>query len=306
MASSERDKLAEMIKDRDWIVGVLTRGTVLRNLESAAREVAATDARVLDDDEEFVRAGDLGASAFFIVSGNVDVFVRGQRVATRGPGDFIGEMALLNVNRERTASLRATRRTAVIELANADVERIFGRTAGAWRGVAEQLARRLEERTSLIPRANEQPRMFLGSSRERLPVVEGLTTELSRIADVRPWPSIFPPSSVTVASLLDEAHRCDFAAFIFAPDDTATIRGRSVGSVRDNVVYEAGLFAGVFGSVERVFIVTPQGADVHILSDLQGLNPVYYREKPELNVAGAAADIRKVIRSLGTKPLRRT
>lgn len=306
MTDKERDAIAAQIKNLAWVERRLSDGIVLRDHKGLAKQVSMTAARLLDEGEVFVREGQVGMSAFFIVAGEVEVLVRGQRVATRGPGELIGEMALLDIAGKRTASLRGTKATAVIELQNEELERLFGSEAEAWRGVARQLALRLAARTAHIPQANERPRMFIGSSAERLQVVDDLTETLSHAADVHPWTTIFPASTYTMPSLLAEAQRCDFAAFVFAPDDTTSMRGASKVSVRDNVVLEAGLFAGVFGDVERVFVLTPRGSNVHILSDLHGLNVVEYQDSPTLNVASAAASIRKSIGRLGVKPLVRS
>jgi CRP/FNR family cyclic AMP-dependent transcriptional regulator len=49
--------------------------------------------------------GAIGRKAFIVVDGTGHVSVDGQDVATIGPGDFVGEMAMLD-NRPRCATLR--------------------------------------------------------------------------------------------------------------------------------------------------------------------------------------------------------
>lgn len=304
MMLKDKEAIEHIIKNKTAVAEVLADGIVLRGHAELAREIAGRDVKIFEPGEIFVEEGEVGGTAFFIVAGSIDVLVRNQCVASRGPGEFIGEMALLDIGRKRTASLRAGPGTAVIELPNDEVERLFATDPTVWRGVARQLARRLADRTSLIPHANARPRMFIGSSVEQLPVVDALTSALAHDADVHPWTTVFPASTYTVPALLTEAGRCDFAAFVFAPDDKATIRGETRGHVRDNVVLEAGLFAGVFGDIGRVFVLMPRGANVHILSDLRGLNAVEYQAAMEPNVASAAAHIRARIRDLGVKTLR--
>ncbi len=53
------------------------------------------------------REGDFGQEFFVIESGTADVIRDGERIAGLGPGDFFGEMALLNEDR-RTATVTAT------------------------------------------------------------------------------------------------------------------------------------------------------------------------------------------------------
>jgi CRP/FNR family transcriptional regulator, cyclic AMP receptor protein len=53
------------------------------------------------------REGDFGQEFFIIDSGTADVSRGGQRIGQLGPGDFFGEMALLDEER-RTATVTAT------------------------------------------------------------------------------------------------------------------------------------------------------------------------------------------------------
>ena len=61
------------------------------------REIAkATTEMQVTEGTEFVRQGDSGREAFIIVTGHAQVTVDGNEVATVGPGDTVGEMALLD------------------------------------------------------------------------------------------------------------------------------------------------------------------------------------------------------------------
>lgn len=87
---------------------------------------------------------------------------------------------------------------------------------------------------------------------------------------------VFRPSSQTLADLVVEARTTDFAAFIFAPDDVVEVRGDRSNVVRDNVLFELGLFVGSLG-IERCFIVTPRNtAPLKLPSDLLGVMPLSY------------------------------
>ena len=66
-----------------------------------------------------------------------------------------------------------------------------------------------------------------------------------------------------------------FSIFVFAPDDTVRLRGQEFRAVRDNVVFELGLFTGKNGR-ERTFIICPRNVDLHLPTDLLGLTPVTY------------------------------
>lgn len=63
--------------------------------------------RVLAVGETIIKQGDVGDHFYIVESGTFDIFVNDNRVASRGPGDSFGELALL-YNCPRAATVRAT------------------------------------------------------------------------------------------------------------------------------------------------------------------------------------------------------
>jgi hypothetical protein len=84
-------------------------------------------------------------------------------------------------------------------------------------------------------------------------------------------------STSTVAGLLKNLRDSDFGIFVFAPDDTATVKGELLNIPRDNVVYEAGLFSGYL-CPERCFIAVPQTVRVRVPTDLLGMTLGFYED----------------------------
>jgi hypothetical protein len=148
-----------------------------------------------------------------------------------------------------------------------------------------------------------KPRIFVGSSVESLDVADAINVNLDHQAEVTVWKNGFRLSTTTIDALLEKARTVDFAIFVFTPDDVITIRSQKLSSVRDNVVFELGLFAAALGK-QRCFIVKPRDVELHLPSDLLGLTPADYDgSRSDGDLASAVNHpcvlIKKEIASLG-------
>jgi CRP/FNR family cyclic AMP-dependent transcriptional regulator len=88
------------------------------------------------------KEGDIGQEFFVIVDGEVDVKRKGRRLGTRGPGDFIGEIALLE-DMERTATVTAKTPVRVFVLTRTTFQHLINENPAVERKVMRTLARRL-------------------------------------------------------------------------------------------------------------------------------------------------------------------
>jgi len=121
-----------------------------------------------------------------------------------------------------------------------------------------------------------RPPLFIGSSVEGLEVAYALQENLEFDCEPTVWPQgVFQPSSAALIDLYAWSRKVEFAVFVFTPDDVVRIRGRTLQTVRDNVVFELGLFIGALGP-RRCFFVMPHGAELHLPSDLIGVEPLRY------------------------------
>lgn len=148
-----------------------------------------------------------------------------------------------------------------------------------------------------------KPRIFIASAAESLNVADAINVNLDHSAEVTVWKHGFSLSNSSIDSLIQKASSVDFAIFVFTPDDISTIRSQEKSVVRDNVVFELGLFIGTLGK-ERCFIVKPRDTDLHLPTDLLGLTPADYngsRSDRDLEAAvnPTCALIRKEIEKLG-------
>lgn len=150
-----------------------------------------------------------------------------------------------------------------------------------------------------------KPTIFIASSVEHVDHAEAVQVLLDYEAVPVVWSQgVFTPSRTTLADLLDTAKKVDFAAFVFAPDDVVTMRKSDVLAVRDNVIFELGVFIGVLGA-ERCFILTPRDVDrLHLPTDLLGVNPVDYdgsRENLQAALGSACTRLKTAMRTHGPR-----
>lgn len=123
---------------------------------------------------------------------------------------------------------------------------------------------------------NRKPRLFIGSSVESLPIADAVNLNLDHEVEVTIWRNgTFELSNSAIDSLTKKAGSVDFALFIFSPDDVAIIRNKKEAIVRDNVLFELGLFIGAIGK-DRCFILKPRDIDLHFPTDLLGVTPADY------------------------------
>jgi predicted nucleotide-binding protein len=122
-----------------------------------------------------------------------------------------------------------------------------------------------------------KPRIFVGSSSEGLDVAYAIQANLDHDAEVTVWTQgVFEPSKYSLEGIIDALESSDFGIFVFTPDDVVTMRGEEQRAVRDNVLFELGIFIGRLGR-NQSFIVIPKGIkDFHLPSDLLGLTPLSY------------------------------
>lgn len=119
--------------------------------------------------------------------------------------------------------------------------------------------------------------MFIGSSSESLMYAYGLQTQLQAKVDVTLWnQGFFALNASYMDSLIGGLKNSDFGVFIFTPNDILTIREENLASVRDNVLFEFGLFLGGLGK-ERVFFVMPKNqSNLRLPTDLLGIATVTF------------------------------
>lgn len=102
-----------------------------------------------------------------------------------------------------------------------------------------------------------KPKLFIGSSSESLNVAYAIQDNLNYDAEVTVWTQgVFKLSGNTLDDLIETVGNSHFAIFVFNPNDITIIRDKHESTVRDNVVFELGLFIGKLGK-RNVFLCYP-------------------------------------------------
>ena len=117
----------------------------------------------------------------------------------------------------------------------------------------------------------KKPYLFIGCSVVSIPLARAIANELQHEFNINVWyQGTFNLNHAPLEDLIAELDRTDFASFIFFPEDELKKKDIVKLSVRDNVLFEYGLFLGKLGR-NRVSFCTKLGVEMHLPTDLLGI-----------------------------------
>ncbi|HFT7410961.1 nucleotide-binding protein [Xanthomonas euvesicatoria] len=281
------------------LVAALAEFRTLAGLEAAATQLAEAG-ELLDvaAGASFITQEDAETDVFFIVAGAVDVIINGKVVNTRRVGEHVGEMAAIEPTQLRAATITATEPTVVLKVPESDFSRVADAHPLIWRRLAAALSRRLKERNRMITAPRERVRVFVMSSVEALPVTRLLVQHFEHDPFLTVvWDhGVFRAANYTLDELEAQLEQADFAIAVAHADDMVISRGDEWPVMRDNVVFELGMFIGFLGR-RRAFLMEPREDKLKLPSDLAGLTTVPYRYKPGADARALLAPACEQIRA---------
>jgi CRP/FNR family transcriptional regulator, cyclic AMP receptor protein len=258
--------------------------------------------------EKLISEGGEDNDIYLLVAGSVAVVVKGNEIATRKAGQHVGEMAAIEPAQRRSATVVAHDIVVALKIESADFNSIGKDYPQVWLPIARELSRRLLQRNDLIPPPNEYPKLFIISSTEALEVAHEIQNQLQHDVFSAVWDQgVFFAGGYPLEALEKAVSESDFAVAIAQPDDIVESRGTRHSTLRDNVLFELGIFLGRL-TRHRAILVHPRVTGLKLPSDLHGLTLVSYDPgKPgELpaRLGPACHEIRKLVKNLGVRTLK--
>ena len=133
-----RERTTQLLARTRLFAGVDAEG-----LERIADRISELD---VPADRVIARQGEIGTGFFVIASGSVRVIRDGETLAELGPGDFFGELSVLD-GKPRNAQVASTAPTVCLALATWDFEAVVREQPSVALAILRELAGRLREST---------------------------------------------------------------------------------------------------------------------------------------------------------------
>lgn len=264
-----RSALVDGLRRQEFAAGDMEIVTALE-AEGSLEEFGAGEKLIM----EGASGGD--NDVFLLLAGSVSVVIKGQEVRTLRAGQHVGEMAAIEPAQPRSASVIAVDTVVALRIKGNAFVQLCDRFPTMWKPIAKELSRRLYDRNRLMQQPNEKPKIFIISSSEALDVARGIQSGLARDALCTVWTDgVFWAGGYPLEVLEQAVAESDFGVAVAQFDDIVQSRNESRPTMRDNVLFELGIFMGKL-SRQRTILVHPRQPGLTLPSDLHGLIPACY------------------------------
>ncbi len=292
---TDRRELAESLKKHRVVAG---------NADLADQVASAGERMEIKAGTAIIEQGGDDSDVYFIVKGAFDIVVNGKAIARRFASDHVGEMAAIQPDQRRSATVKAHEDSVVVKLSQPQLAESCDRHPQILRCFATELARRLQQRNSLVSAVREEIGVLIISSAESVAIARTIENAFEHDPfKVVVWTNgAFRASHYSIDSLESALDQSDIAIAIAdsgaAPENLAT----ETCSPRDDVIFELGFFMGRLGR-HRTFLVEPRGEEVKLPPGFAGINTITYKCSERGNLTHALTPacnrLREIIRDLG-------
>jgi predicted nucleotide-binding protein len=244
---------------------------------------------------------------YLLLAGTVSIVLKGNEYVSRDAGQHVGEMAAIEPTLKRSATVVANETVVALRLSSAKFMTIGTSYPQIWLPMARELSRRLYQRNILVQPPNEFPKLFIISSSEAMPVAKELRAQLEPHVFSTIWSDgVFFAGGYPLEALEKAVSESDFAVAIAQADDVIRSRSKVQPTLRDNVLFELGLFMGKL-TRHRAILVHPRVSKLKLPSDLHGLTLLSYALGTPADLTDrlkpVAEEIMKIVKLYGVRTL---
>ncbi len=244
-----RSNLIDALKRQEFVCGETTLAEAMAD-EGELVEFAKGHKIIIQGGED--------NDIYLLVAGDVSIVIKGNEYTTRKAGQHVGEMAAIEPSQKRSADVVAHDTVVALKLSNPQFMKLGRSFPQIWLPMARELSRRVFQRNELISAPNEYPKLFIISSSEALGVANAIRTSLEHDVFSTVWnEGVFFAGGYSLAALEKAVSESDFAIAIAQADDIIETRGSRQPTLRDNVLFELGLFMGKLGR-HRALLIHPK------------------------------------------------
>jgi CRP/FNR family transcriptional regulator, cyclic AMP receptor protein len=146
MQNKEQAKGSSMLLSIDERRQLLRKVKLFEGIDEECLTILADELRevAFETGAYIAREGEMGTGFYLIVRGGASVEHKGKELAHQGPGDYFGELSLLN-HRPRVASVIATEPTLCLALASWELDDLIKREPKIAVTLLKEAGRRLAE-----------------------------------------------------------------------------------------------------------------------------------------------------------------
>lgn len=294
-----RHTLIDALKRQEFVAGDAAIAEAMAG-QGELVEFAKLDQLIVEDGED--------NDIYLLLAGSVSIVIKGNEYTTRNAGQHVGEMTAIEPTLKRSATVVANDKVVALKLTSTAFMAIGNTYPQIWLPMARELSRRLHQRNTLIQPPNEFPKLFIISSSEAKPVATELRAQLEHDVFSTIWSDgVFFAGGYPLEALEKAVGESDFAVAIAQPDDVVRSRRKMQPTLRDNVLFELGLFMGKL-TRHRAILVHPRVPSLKLPSDLHGLTLLSYAPGSPADLADrlkpVTQEILKIVRLHGVRRLK--
>jgi CRP/FNR family transcriptional regulator, cyclic AMP receptor protein len=245
-----------------------------------------------------ISQGGTDNDVYFLLAGAAGIVVNRAQINTRKAGQHVGEMAAIEPSLPRAATIVALEPVTAFKVSSAEFLHVGRSYPQIWLPIAQELSLRLYQRNLTISVPNSAPKLFIISSSEAKGIAHAVRAGLEHEVFSTVWDEgVFFAGGYPLEALEQKVAESDFAVAIAEADDIVESRGVKAPTVRDNVLFELGLFMGKLTRY-RAIPLHSKMSNLKLPSDLQGLTLISYEAGDETTLAHRLSPVCDQIRAI--------